>query len=210
MNAPVAPKSARVDGRRQRSERTRQAIMDAYIALLRERPQIPTAAQIAVRAGVSTRSIFERFDDLQTLSLATVDYAFAIGESQVVARNVDGDRQTRLRSHVETRARTCEQWLPLWRVVVNNASRLDELDVRIRIVREVVSRRIELMYAPELGSVDADKRRDLLVALEILTDFESWGRMREVNGLSFEEACRVWVDTIDRLLPATPRDGHGS
>jgi len=210
MNASVAPKSARVDGRRQRSERTRQAIMDAYIALLRERPQIPTAAQIAVRAGVSTRSIFERFDDLQTLSLATVDYAFAIGESQVVARNVDGDRQTRLRSHVETRARTCEQWLPLWRVVVNNASRLDELDVRIRIVREVVSRRIELMYAPELGSVDADKRRDLLVALEILTDFESWGRMREVNGLSFEEACRVWVDTIDRLLPATPRDGHGS
>ena len=113
------------DGRRLRSERTRQKIMEAYIELLRERPEIPTAAQIAAHAGFSTRSIFERFVDLQGLSLATVDYAFAMGEAQAVARNVDGDRPTRLQSHVETRAHTCERWLPVWRVVVANQGKLD-------------------------------------------------------------------------------------
>ena len=43
-----------------------------------------------------------------------------------------------------------------------------------------------------------------MVALEALTDFESWARMRELYGLSFEQASAVWARTIDRLLPATP------
>ena len=54
----------RVDGRRQRSERTRLSIINAYMALLLEHRDIPTAGQIAARAGVSQRSVFERFDDL--------------------------------------------------------------------------------------------------------------------------------------------------
>jgi hypothetical protein len=28
--------------------------------------------------------------------------------------------------------------------------------------------------------------------------------MRELYGLSFEEACGVWVRAIDRMLPQTP------
>ena len=60
----MALPSSSLDGRRLRSERTKQSIMDAYIELLRQKPEIPTAAQIAARAGISTRSIFERFADL--------------------------------------------------------------------------------------------------------------------------------------------------
>jgi len=207
VSEPASPAAGleRLDGRRQRSERTRQLIMDAYIALLREKPDIPTAAQIAARAGFSTRSIFERFDDLQTLSLATVDYAFALGEAQAIARNVDGDRAARLRSHVETRANTCERWLPVWRVVVANQGRLDELKDRIRFIRQAVMKRIELMYRPELSTLSDAERRDLLIALEALIDFESWGRMREQHELSFDEACAVWIRMIDRLLPPTPK-----
>ena len=208
MISPSPQKPARIDGRRQRSERTKQTIMDAYIALLRETPEIPTAAQIAARAGISTRSIFERFNDLQTLSLATVDYAFTIGEAQAVVRNVDGDRPSRLKSHVETRANTCEQWLPLWRVVVANEGKLQELKARIRFIREAVVKRIELMYRPELAVMADVERRDLLIALEALIDFESWGRMRELHGLSFNEACQVWTRTIDRMLPSTPQGHH--
>ena len=33
---------------------------------------------------------------------------------------------------------------------------------------------------------------------------ESWARMREHYGLSFEEACDVWIRAIDRMLPPTP------
>lgn len=102
------PKSAVVDGRRLRSERTKQYIIEAYMALLRQNPHPPTASQIAERAGYSVRSLFERFPDLLSLSLAAADYAFAQANAQAAIRNVDGDRATRIRTQVETRAQTCE------------------------------------------------------------------------------------------------------
>lgn len=179
--------------------------MESYIELLREKPEIPTAARIAARAGISTRSIFERFVDLQGLSLATMDYAFTVGEAQAVVRNIDGDRAARIQSHVETRAHTCERWLPVWRVVIANQARLEQLRDRVRFVRLAIVKRMELMYRPELDVLSDEERRDLLIVLESLIDFESWGRMRELHGLSFDEACSVWSRTIDRLLPPTPQ-----
>ena len=210
MSAPAQPRvPARPDGRRMRSERTRLLIMEAYIELLRESPQIPTAAQIATRAGISTRLIFERFSDLAALSLATVDHAFATAEAAAAPRAVDGDRAARIKAHAETRARTCERWLPLWRVVLINQPRLGALRDRIRFMRQVVVRRIELMYAPELAMLTPEGRREMLITLEALIDFESWARMREHHGLEFDEACSVWIAAIDRLLPVAPAANTG-
>ena len=90
----------RVDGRRLRSERTRLLIIEAYIALLRREPRMPTAAQIAETAGCSVRSVFERFADLNALTLATADYALAQAAAEATARDVNADRPTRIRSHV--------------------------------------------------------------------------------------------------------------
>src|SRR5580704_1516907 len=93
------------DGRFRRSERTRQHLIETYLDLLKEKPKRPTADELAKRAGCSERSVFERFSDLRTLSLAAVDYALHQASAQAVVRNVDGDRLSRIRSQVETRAR---------------------------------------------------------------------------------------------------------
>ena len=97
------------DGRFERSERTRQALIEAYLDLLRENPRIPTAGEIAKRAGCSIRSVFERFSDLLTLSLAAADYASAQAMAQSAVPDVDADLHTRLKAQVETRAAICEQ-----------------------------------------------------------------------------------------------------
>jgi AcrR family transcriptional regulator len=200
----VETKSAVVDGRRLRSERTKQYIIEAYLTLLRQNPRPPTASQIAERAGYSVRSLFERFPDLLSLSLAAADFAFAQASTQAAVRNAGGDRETRIRSQVETRAQTCEDWLPLWRALVLNQQASEELRLRIRRVREAIMARALLMYRPELDTVSHVERRRTLIAIEALTDFESWARMREAAGLSVEEACTVWIRAIDRLLPPTP------
>jgi AcrR family transcriptional regulator len=197
-------KSAVVDGRRLRSERTKQYIIEAYMALLRQNPRPPTASQIAERAGYSVRSLFERFPDLLSLSLAAADVAFAQANTQAAIRNATADRATRIRTQVETRAQTCEEWLPLWRALVLNQQVSEELRLRIRRVRDAIMARILLMYRPELDSVGQVERRRTLIAIEALTDFESWARMREAAGLSIEDACTVWIRAIDRLLPPTP------
>lgn len=203
-SATALSKPRRIDGRALRSERTKQLIIEAYLALLRESPQIPTAAQIARRAGYSVRSVFERFDDLLALSLAAADYAFAEGLTQATIRDLDGTRAQRLRAQVETRAGICERWLPLWRVLLHNQNESEHLKVRIGRMRDAVWARLALMYRVELGTLPDDERRMLLIALEQLTDFESWGRMRERHGLSVEAARDAWIMAIDRLLPPTP------
>lgn len=202
---PAKPaKPEREDGRRLRSARTRQLIIEAYLALLRESPQIPTAASIAQRAGYSVRSVFERFPDLHALRVAATDDALMRASTQVATQPATGSRGERLKSHVETRGRVCEEWLPLWRALNANQGDSADLKSRIRLIRELVVRRLEKMYAPELATLEERERRQTVLAIEALIDFESWARMRELFALSFEEACGVWTRAIDRLLPATP------
>ena len=55
------------DGRAARSVRTRRAIVDAMRALHHEGDLRPTAPRVAERAGVSVRTVWQHFDDLETL-----------------------------------------------------------------------------------------------------------------------------------------------
>jgi AcrR family transcriptional regulator len=197
------PKPVRIDGRHLRSERTKRLIVEAYMILVREKVQVPTAAQIAERAGYSVRSIFERFPDLHALRLAATDYAIAEGKVQGAPRDLDADRLTRIRSQVEVRARGCERWLPLWRVLNSNQNASVELQQRIRTVRQLVFMRIEVMFQPELSTLTAVDRKKTLIAIEAITDFESWARMIDMFGLSREDARTAWIQAIDRLLPPT-------
>lgn len=198
-------KPGRIDGRRLRSERTKQLIIEALLALLRDHSVMPTAVQIAERAGYSVRSIFERFPDLVALRIAATDYALAQAAALAPARDVEADRATRVKSQVETRAGTCERGVALWRVLLSSDDASGQLAVRIAKSREITVARLELMYRPELSTLPENERTGLLIALEALTDHESWARMREMFQLSFEESCAVWTTAIDRLLPPTPQ-----
>jgi AcrR family transcriptional regulator len=195
--------TVRLDGRRLRSERTRILIIEAYLALLREHRRMPTSAEIAARAGYSVRSIFERFSDLDALSLATADYAIALAQAEAGARDTEGDRATRIRSHVRTRAQACEKWLPLWRILTAKPVQEQVADLRARVlaVRRANVERVELMYRPELGAIDPPAREALVMAVATLTSFESWEALRDDFGLGWDAALDVWASAIDRMLP---------
>ena len=165
---------------------------------------MPTAVQIAERAGYSVRSIFERFPDLTALRVAVTDYAIAEARAHAALRDLDAPRMKRIKSQVEQRAKTCERWLPLWRVLSKDVSQSPDLHQRITVIRQLIVTRMEMMFKPELSAMADSDCRKIVLALEALTAFESWARMRELYGLSVEEASIVWVRAIDRLLPATP------
>ena len=92
----------------------------------------------------------------------------------------------------------------MWRVLLGTEDESGELAIRIKRARETAVTRMELMYKPELATLAPEERQQTLIALEAITDIESWARMREMHGLSFEEACTVWINAIDRMLPPTP------
>ena len=61
----------RVDGRTARSERTRNAIVDAHVSLITDGDLRPTADRIAKLAGVSLRALWSHFADMEALFAAS-------------------------------------------------------------------------------------------------------------------------------------------
>ena len=102
------------------------------------------------------------------------------------------------------RARSCETWLPVWRLVASAHGTSQALGERVEGVRASTRCRLELMYRPELDTLSEPARNAVLIALEALTDWACWGRMREHYGHSFDQACNAWTEAIERLLPPTP------
>ena len=67
---PLSLDDEPVDGRRARRQRSRDLVVDALLDLLNAGVVRPTAQQVAERSGVSLRSIFRIFDDVETLHAA--------------------------------------------------------------------------------------------------------------------------------------------
>ena len=200
--APRDPE--RVDGRRLRSARTRQAIIDAYLALVRAKQRVPTAEQVARQANLSESAVYAHFADLETLGVSAFDHILTQRLSTPAGEMASADRNARIRFQISVRARNCENWLPLWRVVERGFLSSPEIAQRADTVREFTRARIKLMYQPELATLSEADRVATVSAIESLIDFESWGRLREHYKLSQEAACTVWIKMVGRLLPPTP------
>ena len=194
-----------IDGRRLRSERTRQHIIEAYIALLREDPRSPTAARspsarlfgaLAVRALSRPAGAQPRRRRLWPSPRPTRRRSI---------RNVTPTAPTRIRTQVETRAQTCEQWLPLWRALIAQPARFERAaSSASQRVREAILARLELMYRPELDTLERDgapahpdRARGDHRLRELGADARD-GRPVGRGGL------QVWIRVIDSLLPPTP------
>lgn len=204
LKSPSATEEKPIDGRRARSLRTRALIIDTYLTLLRENQRIPTADSVAARAGLSQRGIFGHFPDLKALGVAAFDQVVGEGLSTPAGDKVNDSRSERIAFQVAVRARNCERWLPMWRVVQRAYLSTPEIAQRIEAVRALTRTRIELMYEPELATLGSEQRVAVVAAIEALTDFETWGRLRGHYKLSYEAACAAWAEAIDRLLPQAP------
>ncbi|RYZ68502.1 MAG: TetR/AcrR family transcriptional regulator, partial [Proteobacteria bacterium] len=84
------------DGRMQRSERTRALILQAHADLLREGVLKPTAALISERAGVSRRTLWSNFHDMESLLGATVDYWFRLDDQLRTVIDPDAPLEDRI------------------------------------------------------------------------------------------------------------------
>ncbi len=55
------------DGRRRRSERSRELIIEALIVLVRKGNITVSAAQVAEQAGISIRTVFRHFEEVDQI-----------------------------------------------------------------------------------------------------------------------------------------------
>src|SRR5947209_6478164 len=110
-----------VDGRTARAMRTREAIVDACISLVDDGDLRPTAPRIASRAGVSVRSVFQHFADLETLFAAVGERVVERLASLVVPIDSKLDLDQRITTLVRQRSLLLEVVTPVRRAALVHA-----------------------------------------------------------------------------------------
>jgi AcrR family transcriptional regulator len=191
------------DGRHARSERSRQAMVDALLALLREGVVRPSSAQIAERAGVTQRTLFNQFGDMESLVTA------ACGRQ--VRRYLElqpsagtGPVEERVRRYCLGLERLLEEIMHVrWAVLTNPGMP----PTGTRVVRNSLlftRRQLREAFAPELEPLDAATCDEVLDALELETDPVVW-RLRRVQQELTPDECRA---VVQRTILALLRDAR--
>jgi AcrR family transcriptional regulator len=200
VNGVGAPTHPSADGRRQRGERNREAVIDAILDLITEGNERPTTTEIAERSGVSVRSVFRHFDDVESLYAAAVDRHI---ERMLPLWHLDmapGSLDVRLGRLVDHRATLYEAMGTVRRVAERLRRTSPTIDRRLRYGHRVLVEQLETLFAPELAALTSDDRRTLLDALDIGTSWYAWVTLREVDGHSSSQASAVLGRIASALL----------
>ena len=198
----AAPRAEALDGRTLRSLRTREAIVDAMIALIEDGDLRPTAPRVATAASVSVRSIFQHFDDLETLHAAVAE-RFLERVANLVARVApDEPLAERLAHFAHQRTLLLEAVTPIRRAANVHGPFSAEITSRLRDGQSYLRSEVEQTFAPELRAA-GDDRTVLLDALDATFSWATWEGLRAGLGRSHEAAERVLVRLADGLLRPT-------
>jgi AcrR family transcriptional regulator len=94
-----------VDGRRERGHRNKAAVVQALLELYEAGEIQPSAARIAEVAGVSERSVFRYFDDMEDLAATAIDMQWERVRHLYEGLDSSGNLEQRIEALVEHRMR---------------------------------------------------------------------------------------------------------
>jgi AcrR family transcriptional regulator len=189
-----------VDGRAARANRTRLAVVDALLHLIDEGDLRPTAPRIAERAGVSLRSIFQHFSDLEALFAAATERELERLSALVGPLPIGSSLGDRLDAFVVQRARVLEAVTPVSRASLLQESSSAELrSSRMRLLA-LARDEVAGVFSAELDRRPRADRVDLLDALDAVSSWQTWEALRAHQGLSPTRARRVMRRMLSVLL----------
>lgn len=191
MEEVRAEEAPPVDGRTARAQRTRDAIVDACVALVDAGDVRPTAPRIAEQAGVSVRSVFQHFDDLETLFALVAERA-VVGLADLVGP-IDPALpfDERLARFVAQRVELLEALTPIRRAAAVHAPFSPGIRQRLAAGHDLLRAQLATVFGPELGDLDDAAREQVLDLLDLAATWSSWDVLRTLVGRSAEEAAVV-------------------
>jgi TetR/AcrR family transcriptional regulator, regulator of autoinduction and epiphytic fitness len=191
---------AAVDGRRARSVRTRESIVDAAIALLDGGDLKPTAAAVAARAGLSVRSVFQHFNDLEDLFLAVSDRQTNRVARLYTGTSYDGDLPTRIDVFANYRANLYETITPIRRAAMLQEPFSPVIASRLDLARNLHRLDVERAFGPELDAARAAGDTTLGDSIATVCSFVVWDEMRRFGGASIDDATAALRRIVRALL----------
>ena len=199
-----------MDGRATRAARTRQAVVDALLTLNARGELRPTARDIATEAGVSLRSLYVHFDDLEALFVESSRRHTELLRASLPPVVDEGPFAVRFEAFLARRTRIHE-----FAPGVRRAALLQEpfSPVLQRVVtagRQLLRAEVATSFGPELEAVEGDEM-PLLRALDAASSALTWDSLRMHQGLSVEQATEqvraMLLAFVRAWVPGVPDEG---
>lgn len=192
-----------VDGRLNRTARSRLAICEACLDLVQEGVLQPSADQIAERAQLSRRSIFNHFGDLAELYDAVADAGMQRCAPLLKPISEDEPVERRLELLVDVRAKFLEATAPFTRALTAQALVGPDRDQAIRVSRDALRMQqedVERLFRKDLEPLSLRDQQETLEAMFAATSPLTWENLRRSRGLSMSSARAVVKRTLTALL----------
>lgn len=189
-----------VDGRVARGERTRQAVIDALLALYAEDNLTPTFEDIASRVGMTTRSIYHHFQDRDAIAVALAEHQVAQHHELFVADPFSGSLTDRIHGLVAHRAELFEAVAPVRRAALVNMHTSPQIRTQQTNFAARLRRQLTRTFEPELAVLDPSTRAEAVELLDLHTSWDTWERLRRWQRLSVPRSRRLVSRLVTQAL----------
>jgi TetR/AcrR family transcriptional regulator of autoinduction and epiphytic fitness len=185
---PPTSESPAPDGRVLRGERNRDAIVDAVLELFEQGDPSPTSREIAERAGVSLRTVFRHFDDMEALCAAVCQRQIErVWSNLEPLPGREEPLEGRLDAFVAQRSRLFEMIAPARRAASGALAASPTLMRGFARSEAFLRRQVIETFAAELASDDVDR----VSAVDFAASWEAWEGLRRSSRHSVDSASRI-------------------
>lgn len=196
------PGERHVDGRTARRDRNRRAVLDAVIELFSEDNLSPGVHEVAQRSGVSLRSVYRYFEDLDALIMAAIERQLDRSRPLFVIDDLGvGPRDERIARFCARRVELFEGIRSVYAASTIRARMDRQVADGLAWARTKLGEQTEAMFEPELSALPADDARMLALTLDVLSQFDTLEHLRGDRRLSVDETVGYLVDAFADILP---------
>jgi AcrR family transcriptional regulator len=190
-----------VDGRSLRRERNRQDIVDALLSLIENGETEISAALIASKAGLSERSIFRYFDDVNDLYRSVCDLAFSKEIEYALIDDAGvGSLDTKIENFVNQRVRIYTMNEKIAPAARSFAFKNPIIKNQLVVGRKLLRTQIMKHFAEELSVFDKQQQQVAVAIIDSLTTFESYDMMRSDQRMSVQAIKSILTESIRKAL----------
>lgn len=191
------------DGRTLRRTRNREAVLDAVLEIFEEGTLDPSIDDVAIRAGVSNRSIYRYFTDRDHLIRTAMSHAMArVGPDLMLEPQNNGDLASRVERFVDHRLALYDRTSSIIRAAKLASATEPLIAEQFDMSRLMLRQQFLNHFGPELGPLPDGAQKRAVIAAELPFQFESFEFLTaSTNGMRDEMRALL----VDQLMMSLGR-----
>jgi len=193
-----AATSISLDGRRERGARNKEAVVSALLELYSQGEVQPPAARIAEMAGVSERSVFRYFDDMEDLASCAITVQWDRIRDLYETLDSSGDLTQRINSIIDHRLKLYDKVGNVMRVAVVAAYKSKVVALAVKERRLIMGRRALQQFENELKTARDVENKERI--LDYTLSLENIIYLKEALGLSHNKVRETLTVAIKSLF----------